>query len=143
MPHHDFSFERTVFVFVVLKGRSKIRNAEYIIVKCVWSIVHTKEQRAVQAKTSFFRESEFNIRGCVLPGFCSKCRSYIPAGRTKCPKCHPLDGILTTRRSSKKYLRHGYLGRKGSNIELSLGGDRDLAAEFAARRRELEKRLRK
>ena len=59
------------------------------------------------------------------------------------PNCHPLDGILTTRRSSKMYPRHGYLGRKGSNIELSLGGDRDLAAEFAARRRELEKRLRK
>jgi len=41
------------------------------------------------------------------------------------------------------YPRHGYLGRKGSAIELSLGGDKDLAAEFAARRRELEKRLKR
>ena len=78
-----------------------------------------------------------------MPGFCSKCRTYIPAGQTKCPKCYPYNGMLTTRRSSKKYPRHGYLGRKGSSIELSLGGDKDLAAEFAARRLEFEKRLKR
>ena len=79
----------------------------------------------------------------VLAAFCPNCKSYIPVGKTKCPKCHPLHGILTTKRSTKKYPRHGYLGRKGSDIEFDLGGDKNLAAEFAARRRELEKRLKR
>jgi len=51
--------------------------------------------------------------------------------------------MLTTRRSSRKYPSPGYLGHKGSQIEWSLGGDRELAAEFAGHRLELEKRLKR